>query len=188
MSVDVFHLNRPVHLARRDAFFEKADEYIRGLSKLETPSGQRRQAEKALHLFQEARRHALAANLSEQTSSQSHRFVDFIDMAIDNTQSTARMLRRQLFVNRDDSPLHKFLGGSETGNKMSGHYRRCAAHILKGLLLVLQQAEKPIDELQQNSFSKMNPVDRTRYEKAKTHFTKQADSEAERAVENLKDP
>lgn len=188
MSVDVFHLNRPVHLARRDAFYDKAVDYIRGLSKLDTPSEQRRQAEKALYLFQEARRHAMAANLSEKTSDQSRRFVEFIEMAVDNTQSTARMLRRQLFVDRADSPLHAFLGSSDTGAKMSGHYRRCAAHILKGLILVLQQAENPVRNLQQTSLSKMNSVDQARYEKAKTHFTEQAANEAEQAVENLKDP
>jgi hypothetical protein len=93
------------------------------------------------------------------------------------------MLRRQTSVDVADNPLDLFLNSSDTGAKMSRHYRRCAAHILKGLLLVLQQAEKPFRALQQTSIAKMTVVDKARYEKAYKHFDELADDEAEKASE-----
>jgi hypothetical protein len=183
MSADPFHLNRPVHLARRDVFYGKAVERIRVLSSQKLPADQSKTAEQALYLLREARRHAEVANLSEKTSAQSRLFVSFMDTVVDNTQSIGRMLRRQIGVDAADNPLDQFLNSGDTGAKMSGHYRRCAAHILKGLLLVLQQAEKPFLALQQTSLAKMTVVDKARYEKAYKHFDELADGEAEKAAE-----
>lgn len=183
MSADPFHLNRPVHLARRDVFYGKAVERIRVLSSQKLPADQSRTAEQALYLLREARRHAEVANLSEKTSAQNRLFVSFMDTVVDNTQSIGRMLRRQIGVDAADNPLDQFLNSGDTGAKMSGHYRRCAAHILKGLLLVLQQAEKPFRALQQTSLAKMTVVDKARYEKAYKHFDELADGEAEKAAE-----
>jgi hypothetical protein len=183
MSADPFHLNRPVHLARRDVFFDKAVARIKMLPAQKQPTEQRKLTEQALYLLREARRHAEAANLSEKTSTQNRLFVSFMDTAVDNTQSIAQMLRRQIAVEVPDNSLDRFLGSADTGAKMSGHHRRCAAHILKGLLLILQQAEKPFRDLRQTSLAKMTIVDKARYEKAFRHFDELADGEAEKATE-----
>ncbi|HNX53843.1 MAG TPA: hypothetical protein PLD51_08165 [Pontiellaceae bacterium] len=182
MSADPFHLNRPVHLARRDVFFEKAVARIRKLKNQDQPAEQCKTAEEALFLLLEARLCAEAANLSEKTSTQNRLFMDFMDTAVDNTRSITSLLRRQISVNVPHNPLDLFLGSGDTGSKMSGHYRRCAAHILKGLLLILQKAEKPFRDLRQTSVAKMTAEDKIRYEKAYSHFEELADSEAEKAV------
>ncbi len=185
MSSDPFHLNRPVHLARRDVFYEKAAERIRRLPSQKLIDEQRNTAEQALYLLREARRHAEAANLSEKTSTQSRLFVKFMDIVVDNTLSVTRMLRRQLTVNASDNALDGFTGATGTASKMSGHYRRCAVLLLKGLMNSLQQAEKPFRDLCQTSIAKMTSVDKARYEKAYKHFGELADSEAEKAVEDV---
>lgn len=183
MSTDPFHLNRPVHLARRDVFYNKAVQKIRAIPENKEPAEQRKTAEQALYLLREARRHARSANRSEKTSVQSRLFVDFLDTAVDNTQSIARMLRRQMSVSPKDNALDRFLGGKGTANKMHDHYHRCAAHILKGLLHILQEAETPLHALQQTSLVKMTNTDKARYEKAYSHFEEQADGEAVQAAE-----
>lgn len=188
MSADPFYLNRPVHLARRDVFYNKAADSIRQLSSSKEPAVQRRIAEQALYLLRESRRHAQAANLSERTSTQSILFVDFLDTAVDNIQSIARMLRRQTVVEESDNPLDKFLGSADTSSKMNGHYRRCAGLVLKGLMSILRDAENPLHELQQASLSKMSIIDKTRYEKAYKQFALLADEEAKSAVEPLAKP
>lgn len=185
MSTDPFHLNRPVHLARRDVFFSKAVETLRELSDLEDMVRRRQKAEQALFMLREARRHAKAANRSEKTSDQSRLFIAFLDNAVDNTQSIARMLRRQMAVTTKDNPLDRFLNSTDTGASMHTHYRHCAEHILKGLLNILEQADAPFDTLRKNSLSKMSPVDKARYEKARSYFTEQADQEALKAVDVL---
>jgi hypothetical protein len=181
MSADPFHLNRPVHLARRDVFYEKAVERIRKIQTQKLLTEQHKTAEEALYLLREARRHAEAANLSEKTSEKNRLFVGFMDIAVDNTLSITRMLRRQAGVEGPDNPLDRFLSSSDAGAKMKERYRRCAAQILKGLLVSLQKAEKPFRDLRQTSLAKMSVVDKTRYEKAQKHFEELADGEAEQA-------
>ncbi len=183
MSADPFHLNRPVHLARRDVFYEKAVVLVKKLPAQKQISEQRKTAEQALYLLREARRHAEAANLSEKTSAQSRLFVSLMDVVVDNTLSITRMLRRQSCANASDNPIDGFIGSAGTGEKMSGYYRRCTALVLKGLLYMLQQAEKPFQALRQTSLAKMAVVDKARYEKAQKHFEELADGEAEKAAE-----
>jgi hypothetical protein len=183
MSADPFHLNRPVHLARRDVFYEKAVALTKKIPAQKSISEQLKIADQALYLLREARRHAEAANLSEKTSTQSRLFVSFMNIVVDNTLSITRMLRRQICANAQDNPLDGFIGSTGTGAKTSGYYRRCAVLILKGLLGMLQQAEKPFQALRQTSLAKMSVVDKVRYEKARKHFEGLADGEAEKAAE-----
>lgn len=183
MSADPFHLNRPVHLARRDVFYEKAVVLIRKLPSQKSLPEQRKTAEQALYLLREARRHAEAANLSEKTSIQSRLFVNFMDVVVDNTLSVTRMIRRQTEAEAPDNPLDGFVSSSGISSKLGGNYRRCAVLILKGLLNAIQQADKPFTALRQTSLAKMSIVDKARYERAQRHFEELADSEAERAAE-----
>jgi hypothetical protein len=183
MSADPFHLNRPVHLARRDVFYEKAVVLIKKLPAQKSLPEQRKTAEQALYLLREARRHAEAANLSEKTSTQSRLFVSFMDTVVDNTLSITRMLDRQTGADAPDNPLDGFIGSTVISSKMSGNYRRCAVLILKGLLSAIQQADKPFQALRQTSLAKMSIVDKARYEKAQRHFEELADGEAERSAE-----
>ena len=176
MSADPFHLNRPVHLARRDVFYEQAEQLIKQLPARKELKDQQAVAEKALDLFNKARQHALSANQSEKTSAEDQLFLKFLDAAVDNTQSITRMLRRQQAVDSEDCPLGRFLGATDVSSKMSAHYRRCAAHILKGLLLLLQQAGRPYQELQQAGLAKMSPTDKARYEKARAHLPQPPDA------------
>lgn len=185
MSSDPFHLNRPVHLARRDVFYEKAVEHIHKLPPQKVIAEQRKTAEQALYLLREARRHAEAANLSDKTSTQSRLFVKFMDIVVDNTLSVTRMIRRQIVANTSDNALDGFIGSSGTAAKMSSQYRRCAILILKGLINALQQAEKPFHDLRQTSIAKMSLTDKARYEKAYKHFEELADGEAEKAAQDV---
>jgi len=183
MSADPFHLNRPVHLARRDVFYGKAVERIRRLPSQKLPAEQRKIAEQALYLLREARRHAEAANLSDKTSTQSRLFVKFMDVVVDNALSVTRMLRRQMGVEAPDNGLDGFITASGSGAKMFKIYRRCGTLILEGLLNSLDQAEKPFQDLSRTSLAKMSVVDKARYEKALKHFEELADDEAEKATE-----
>lgn len=184
MNTDHFHLNRPVHLARRDVFYEEACRLLQQLSSREKPEEQKLLVDKALFMLLEARHHAEAANRSCRTSVQSQLFLEFLTTAIDNTQSIARMLRRRLSVEEKNASLLRFLGSSVAGTNMGVHYRRCAAHILKGLLLILNEAENPYQDLREASLSKMDITDKTRYKKARLHFKEQTHPVAERAMAN----
>ena len=170
MSDDAFYLNRPVHLARRDVFYEQAVRRTQELSEQKKLSEQRETAEKALEGFCKARKHAEVANRSEKTSAANHLFLDVLDTTMDNAQSITRMLRRQQSADADACPLCRFLGSDDVHQKMTTHYRRCAAYILKGLLLLLQRADQPYQQLREDMLRQMSPSDKTRYDKARTHL------------------
>jgi len=171
MSDDAFHLNRPVHLARRDVFYEKAVELTKKLNEQKTLSGQQETAEAALHFLSEARKHAEAANRSDKTSLENRLFLDVLDTALDNALSITRMLRRQQSSQAEDCTICRFLGSSEVHQKMSMHYRRSAAYILKGLLLLLQNVDSPHERLRKTSLAEMNATDKARYDKARAHLS-----------------
>lgn len=188
MNADHFHINRPVHLARRDVFFEEAKRLIRQLPATKPPEEQKQTTDKALFMLLEAYSHAAAANRSEKTSEQDRLFLEFLQCTIDNTQSIARMLRRRAGVQSENSSLLDFLGSSETRSKMSSHYKRCAAHILKGLLHILEKADEPYEILRQNSLSKMSATDKARYQKARLHHKEETHSVAERGMAHASSP
>ena len=185
MNEGLFHLNRPVHLARRNVLYKKAVEHLQRLPSIRTTKEKRLIAEQALFLFRESRRHAEAADHSETALESDGLFVKFLDTAVDNTHSVARMLRRVHSVETSDNPLDQFMGKAGTGIKMRGHYRRCITHVLKGLLYILEQAESPFEELCRIDLEKMSAADQARYEKARDHFGKLAESDAERAVNRI---
>lgn len=183
MSADPFHLNRPVHLARRDVYYLKAVGYIRKLPSKKIPAERCKTAEQALYLLREARLHAEDANRSDKTSTRNRVFVTFLDIAIDNMLSVTRMLRRQIEAKACNNAFDGFTDAPGTGETMSRRYRECEGLILKGLLGVLQQAEIPFADLSRTSLAKMTLEDKARYEKAREHFEALADDEAEQEAE-----
>ena len=170
MSDEAFHLNRPVHLARRDVFYEQAEVLVKKLPLQKGLAEQKETAEKALVFFCKARSHAEAANRSYKTSAEDRLLLDFLDTVLDNAQSITRMLRRQQSSEGNECLLCRFLGSTDVHQKMSMHYRRCAAHILKGLIMVLQQADQPYEQLRNSTLTKMSTTDKTRYDKACAHL------------------
>jgi hypothetical protein len=171
MSDEVFHLNRPVHLARRDLFYEQAKKLIKTLPAQKKTDTQQEAAEKALGFFCEAKKHAEAANRSGKASAEDRLFMEFLDTAADDVQSITLMLRRQQSAESEDCPLGRFLESADVSQKMAVHYRRCAAHILKGLLLVLQNADQPYEQLRNTTLAKMGATDKARYDKAREHLS-----------------
>lgn len=176
MSGDIFHLNRPVHLARRDVYYEQAVQLIEQLPAQKKLEDEQEATQLALQLFRKAREHASAANRSNKTSTEDQLFLSFLDTAVDNTQSIIRMLRRQQSAESEKSSLGRFLGSNDVSSKMSAHYRRCAAHILKGLLLVLQQAAQPYEKLRESTLIKMSATDKARYQKSRTHLINETEN------------
>lgn len=172
-------MNRPVHLARRDAFYLKALERIQTLPKFPDPATQQRIVAEAHYLLREARRHARVANLSKLTSDSSRLFVKFLSLLIDHTQSLMHLLERIRMLSEGDHAIDLFLEISpEEREVITAPYRDCASSLISSLTSLLERAEGPARALRNTSLVKM-PVDaKARYEKAFRHFEEQADGEA----------
>lgn len=183
MSADPFHLNRPVHLARRDACYLKAVERINRLPSLKKQQALGRPASEILYLLRESRRHAKVANLSGKTSDQSVLFEAFLDVAVDSALSLNNMIHRRDAILPAGNPIDRFLGADPADGELATRYARCITQLVKGLGHMVHRGENAFDSLRKTSVAKMAVADKSRYEKAFRHFMDQANQEAAQAIE-----
>lgn len=166
-----FNLNRPIHLARRDAFFEMAVELLY-MPVQEMDTGTRLQhVERVLSLMKTAETHAFFAGRSPQSIRQEHDFLHFLKLISHNIQSALSMTQHQSHLEADESFLCQFLSAKHEECVLPAmHYRRRADDILQGLWHLLRLAHKPYRELQQANLNSLNEEERGRYKKAYQSF------------------
>ncbi len=171
MSKAHFDINRPVHLARRDVFFERAVEL------LYTPVQNMSTAERISHievilsLLKTAETHAFFAVQSSSTVAQESDFLRFLKLISDNVQSAHAMLQHQLHLEAEESFLCQFLNATpEQCVLPAQHYQRRAEDILQGLWNVLQLAHSAYRSLQQSNLQKLRDDEKARYKKAYDSF------------------
>lgn len=171
MSSLHFNLNRPIHLARRDAFFERAVELL--YMPVQDLDSQARlsHVEKVLSLLTTAQKHAFFATRSPEAHQQEHDFLHFLKLISHNLQSAHSMTQHQLHLEGDESFLCQFLSASPEECALPAmHYRRRADDILQGLWHLLRLAHKPYRELQQKNLEAMQDDARARYKNAYSSF------------------
>lgn len=166
-----FNLNRPIHLARRDVFFERAVELLNmPLQDLDTAS-RIQQTETILFLLRIAELHAFFAARSTSASSQEHDFLRFIKLLVDNVQSIHAMMQHQSHLEEDKSFLCQFLAATPEQCALPAmHYQRRSEDLFEGLWHILQIAHTPYRHLQQTTFDHMTEEERGRYRKAYDSF------------------
>ena len=167
MSLSHFNLNRSVHLARRDVYFEMAVELL--YMPIQEMNTHRRleHVEKVISLLKIAESHAFFATLAPSTTSQEKDFLYFLKMISHNVQSAYSMMQHQSHLEADESFLCQFLSAKQEECELPAmHYRRRADDILQGLWHLLRLAHKPYRELQQARIHSLNEEEKSRYEKA----------------------
>ncbi len=177
MSRVHFNLNRPIHLARRDAFFERAAELLN--IPIQDMELARRQtlAQTVLRLLQASERHAFFAARSADTIERERDFQRVLRLIIDNVESIAAMWLQQSNLVEEQSSLCRFLQtGPEQCVLPAMHYQRRAEDIHQGLSHVLQLLHVPYRKLQQTVSATLKPDERKRYKKAYAAFNEEARS------------
>jgi hypothetical protein len=165
------HMNRPVHLARRDAYYEAAVELLnRPLHGLDLRE-RVRQAERALALFKTAAHHARFAGRSPQALPQEADFLRFMQLVIDQIGSLLAMTQQQTHFLLEECFLGQFLKAQpEQLQLMPGHYQRRAEDIQEGLCHLLQMAYQPHHDLYEADMNGLTPEERARYNQAYGSF------------------
>lgn len=188
MSSLHFNLNRPVHLARRDAYFERAVELLYMPVQEMDANARLSHVEKVLSLLKTAQQHAFFATRSPATPQQEHDFLHFLQLIAHNLQSAQSMTQHQSHLEGEESFLSQFLGAKPEECALPAlHYRRRADDILQGLWHLLRLAHKPYRELQQRNQAMLSDSERDRYKRAYGIFreelsAKRTESEAVAAV------
>jgi hypothetical protein len=166
-----FSLNRPIHLARRDAYFETAVELLyMPVQEMDT-SSRLQHVERVLSLMKTAETHAFFAIRSSQAMRQEHDFLHFLKLIAHNIQSALSMTQHQSHLEAEESFLCQFLSTKREECVLPAmHYRRRADDILQGLWHLLRLAHKPYRELQQANLGAMSEEEQARYKKAYQSF------------------
>lgn len=166
-----FDRNRKVHLARRDAYFERA------VQLLYTPIQHFSTAQKITHiehilsLLAVAERHTFFAMQSSSSNPLERDFFRFIRLVRDNVQSALSMLQHQLHLEEEESFLCQFLSATPEQCMLPAlHYQRRAEDILQGLWNILQLAHNAYHNLQQAGLDRLSPEERKVYQTAYDSF------------------
>lgn len=166
-----FDINRPVHLARRDIFFERAAELLYSPLQHLSLRQRIRHVQVILGLLQTASRHAFYACQASGALARERDFLRFLDLLADSVQSVHVMLQHQLHLEGEESFLCQFLNATPEQCVLPAlHYRRRAEDLLQGLWNVLQLAHGAYRQLQQQNREQLAPEDRERYQQAFESF------------------
>lgn len=162
-----FSLNRAVHLARRDLYYEQA------VDLLYQPDVEREFEELVqwysdiLFLLKNAQWHAKAAVRVNGKDEKDQAFLEFIRLLIGNVKAFLGVIRQREFLYRDNS----FIGVSPVIKRQLEDSRHCARNIQEGIRNLLALAGSPFRELKKSNLESMSEVDRARYTKSRQQIT-----------------
>jgi len=161
------HLNRPVHLARRNAFLERAVELLfNPLDHLSAPA-QIDVIDDIAGLLKGSKQHAFFATRSNQALPLEKDLIHFLDLMAESVDAAEAMLQHRQHLEQDEGFLCQFLhAAAEQAILPAVHYQRRAQDILHGLRHMLQLSQAAYHELRQKNMDTLDGTDRERYELA----------------------
>ncbi len=170
-------LNRPVHLALRDACAERAVELLsQPIHHIDT-ANRAMLVERIIALLRTAALHARLAARSERAGEQERDFLHFLLLTLQHVESVYALIQNQADMeSREHGFLTKFLGVSADEVTLTAlNYRRRAEDMLEGLWHVLRLSGAPYRVLQQTNLAEMSESDRERYRRARESYRAELD-------------
>ena len=161
------NINRPVHLARRDGFFEQAVELTR--CPLETMETERslKEIDLILMLFDEAEAHARKAQRGITTPPHEQEFLRFLKLMSENVRALRATLLNQAHFEKEESFLCRFMNcGTDACKSPAMAFHTHASDSLQGLRHILHLALAQYKNLKQDNLIALSRSDQTRYHKA----------------------
>lgn len=172
-----FNLNRPVHMARRDAFFERAVDLLNGSPQENDTAARLVHINRVLLLLKSSERHGNFAVKSPQATQREKDFLHFLHLISHNVQSAQAMIQHQIHFEGEEGFLSQFLNASpEESSSPAMHYRRRADDIFQGLWHLFRLALRPYRELQQAARTTLAESEADRYQRAYTSAVEELDA------------
>lgn len=161
------HLNRPIHLARRNAFIERAVELLfNPLDHLSAPA-QIDVIDDIAALLKGAKQHGFFATRSNQALPLEKDLIHFLELMAESVDAAEAMLQHRHHLEQDEGFLCQFLHvASEQAMLPAVHYQRRAQDILHGLRHMLQLSQAAYHELRQENMKSLDERDHERYKLA----------------------
>jgi hypothetical protein len=167
-------LNRPVHLAGRDAYFESAVKLLRGdLMNVEV-SERLEKCRSVTALVQLALEHADFALRGVDSSREEKLFVQFLGLVLDSAQALVVMTKHEHLLLSDRALLNELLGqNSDTADRSAAEHRHLAQSLLKETVQLIEMAEKTFQMLKDKTMEEFGKDDsKARYQRAYESFQK----------------
>jgi hypothetical protein len=166
-----FDSNRPIHLARRDVFFERAVELLYSPVQHMNTTERIKHAQVIVSLLETAESHAFFALQASATMAEESDFLRFLRLITDNVKSAHSMLQHQLHLEEEEGFLCQFLSATPEQCVLPAmHYQRRAEDILQGLWNVLQLAHTAYRSLQHENHGRLTDEEKARYRLAYDSF------------------
>ncbi|MEE9368492.1 MAG: hypothetical protein V3V05_06465 [Pontiella sp.] len=170
--INHFKQNRPVHLARRDVYFERAAELIFSEQHAFVPEIRAGEYEEILFLLRVARQHGRFSIREAGENEKDEQFVRFINLLAGNVKAILSMLTLKNMVEHSEGSIFSFLGGNQASVALQAEeYQRRANDIVRSIHNTLRLAEEPFQLLKEENASAAEQEDLKRYGKAREHFT-----------------
>ena len=169
--INHFELNRPVHLARRDACFERAAAMISARQQNLGAELKTEDYEEILLMLRTARQHARFSIRNVGRNENDEQFCLFINLLVGNVKAVLSMINLKGMVEKSQGSSFSFLGVNQASAGLQAEeYQRRANDIVRAMLNTLQLARDPFDSLKLENRETASAEDNLRYEKALGHF------------------
>ncbi len=167
VSINHFIQNRPVHLARRDVYYQAAVKELKR-QKLEDEPLSIEAYSKILFLLKVARMHAKFGVRTPGENEDDEKFARFIALLTANAKAVLSMLELRELALQDDS--FSFLGTNQaTIGLQAEEYQRRAKDIMGSLLSTLELADTTFEQLRANNADVLSDEELSRYRKTYEH-------------------
>lgn len=161
----VYDLNRPVHLARSNAFIEKARKLFQECTGKITPKRRIQLIEDSLYYLQSALEHSTLAAKSTRTNPLEESLATFIRMMMICIYSARLLLDNEIQLGDNKSPLWQFLHrrGKTT---QTVKFARSGEQLLDDATHLFKLSREPVEDLQRTLLEDMTDEARARYKLA----------------------
>ena len=167
-----FEKNRPVHLARRDVYFECAAKLISAQQQGGLPDIRAENYEEILFLLRVARQHARFSVRADGKNETDKQFCRFINLLAGNVKAVLSILSLKHSVEAEDGFFFSFLGGNYASVALQAEeYLRRARDIDYTIHNTLTLAREPFLQLKEANTAALSEEELVRYNKAREHFS-----------------
>ena len=160
-------MNRPVHLARRDAHYYSYLQIMKKVSHKGPLEKRRDKIEGILRHLKEAYQEARYAVRGFKAHATEEQFIKYLDLLYDAAKAAAAMVQHETLLEEDKSFLNCFLG-VETEKIMQSErcFERMGRDIINGMDEIVSLAGTAYNRLRRANMNWLSPDDRERYQSA----------------------
>lgn len=169
-TINHFEQNRPVHLALRDVYYDRAACLLKDPGRLAIQELNAGDYEEILFLLRTARNHGYLAVRDNGKNEKDDQFCKFINMLAGNVKSVLSMLSLKHTVEVEGGFFFSFLEANHASVALQAEeHERRARDIICCVLNTLELANAAFQELKQANYDAFSESERERYDKAAAH-------------------